>query len=81
MVKGRMTLTKISAFDETGRCGITFFNQGYLKDVLKLGATYRFYGKISVRLGLYEMASPAFEPYAPGRRWLSFSRFTACGRG
>lgn len=72
MVKGRMTLTKISAFDETGRCGITFFNQGYLKDVLKLGATYRFYGKISVRLGLYEMASPAFEPYAPGRPLAEF---------
>ncbi len=65
-LRGRMTLTKVTAFDDTRRCTITFFNQSYLKDVLRLGATFRFYGKIGVKDGHYTMTSPAFEPYIPG---------------
>ncbi|MCI8331664.1 MAG: ATP-dependent DNA helicase RecG [Clostridiales bacterium] len=65
-VKGRMTLTKVVAFDETRRCQITFFNQSYLKDVFRIGAAYRFYGKVTLKNGQCEMVSPAFEPYIPG---------------
>lgn len=65
-LKGRMTLTKVSAFDETRHCAITFFNQGYLKDVLRTGTAFRFYGKVSVKKGICTMASPAIEPYIPG---------------
>ena len=65
-VKGRMTLTKVVAFDETRRCAITFFNQSYLKDVFRIGAAYRFYGKVTLKNAHCEMTSPAFEPYIPG---------------
>ncbi|MBQ8696254.1 MAG: ATP-dependent DNA helicase RecG [Clostridia bacterium] len=65
-VRGRMELTKVTAFDETRRCSITFFNQGYLKEVLRLGATFRFYGKVSVKGGVCSMSAPTVEPYYPG---------------
>ncbi len=67
MVKGRMTLTKFVAFDDTGKCTVTYFNQSYLADVFKLGATFRFYGKIKVRGNRYEMSSPAYEAYFEGK--------------
>ncbi len=71
-VKGRMELTKVVAFDDTGRCNITFFNQGYLKEVLRLGATFRFYGKVSVKGGVCSMSSPTVEPYYPGAKLPEF---------
>ena len=44
-VKGRMTLCKFRAFDDSGTCEITFFNQDYLKNTFTIGATFRFFGK------------------------------------
>ena len=72
-VKGHMELTKVVAFDETRRCSITFFNQGYLKDVLRLGSAFRFYGKVSVKGGVCSMSAPAVEPYYPGAKLPEFN--------
>lgn len=66
-VKGRMTLTKFVAFDDTGRCTVTYFNQGYLKDVFRLGSTFRFYGKIRKKGARYEMSAPAHEAWFENR--------------
>ena len=52
-VKGRMTLTKLRAYDDSAVCEITFFNQEYLKNVFNPGATFRFYGKIEKKNGQY----------------------------
>lgn len=71
-VRGRMELTKVIAFDDTRRCTITFFNQGYLKDVLRTGSTFRFYGKVSVKGGVCSMSAPAVEPYYPGAKLPEF---------
>ena len=67
-VKGRMTLCKFRAFDDSGACEITFFNQEYLRSTFTVGATFRFYGKVE-RAGKarFTMTSPAFEPYVEGR--------------
>ena len=67
-VKGRMTLCKFRAFDESGACEITFFNQEYLRNTFTIGSVFRFYGKVE-RAGKdrYAMTSPAFEPYVEGR--------------
>lgn len=66
-LKGRMVLLKFRAFDETGTCEITYFNQPYLRDVFTLGSEFRFYGKVErkpLRSGtLYLMSSPAHEPW------------------
>ena len=65
-VKGRMTLTKLRAYDDSAVCEITFFNQEYLKNVFTPGSTFRFYGKIEKKSGKYAMTSPAYEPWIEG---------------
>lgn len=47
--------------DGENACTITWYNQGYLKNIIKIGHTYNFYGKIETKLGRYEMKSPIFD--------------------
>ena len=65
-VKGRMSLLKFRAYDESGVCEITFFNQNYLKSVFSLGSEFRFYGKVEKKGNRYYMSSPAYEPILDG---------------
>ncbi len=68
-VKGRMTLCKFRAFDDSGVCEITFFNQEYLKNTFTIGSTFRFFGKVACAgKGKYSMTSPAYEPFVEGRQ-------------
>ncbi len=60
-IKGRMTLLQFRAFDESGTCTITFFNQNFLKDTFPIGATFRFYGKVERSKKGLTMSSPAYE--------------------
>lgn len=67
-IKGRMTLCKFRAFDDSGTCEITFFNQDYLRNTFTVGTTFRFYGKVEAKgKDKYAMTSPAYEPYVEGR--------------
>ena len=67
-VKGRMTLCKFRAFDDSGSCEITFFNQEYLRSTFAVGATFRFYGKVEAAgKDRFTMTAPSFEPYVEGR--------------
>ncbi len=67
-VKGRMTLCKFRAFDDSGVCEITFFNQDYLRNTFTIGSTFRFFGKVECAgKDRYKMVSPSFEPYVEGR--------------
>ncbi len=62
-IRGRMSLLKFKAYDESGSCEITFFNQEYLKHRFLLGSTFRFWGKVQ-RVGKgYKMLSPESEPF------------------
>ncbi len=40
-----MTIIKATVEDNTGRCTITWFNQTYIKQHIKRGETYKFFGK------------------------------------
>lgn len=61
MIRRGMTLLKFTAFDDSGTCEITFYNQNYLSDKFPLGSTFRFYGQVE-RVGKrYKMNSPAYE--------------------
>jgi len=62
-IRGRMTMLKFRAYDDSGVCEITFFNQEYLKNVFTPGATFRFYGRVEKKGNRYFMTSPAYEPY------------------
>ena len=67
-VRGRMTLCKFRAFDDSGTCEITFFNQEYLRNTFTVGTTFRFYGKVECTgKDRFTMTSPSYEPYVEGR--------------
>ena len=61
-VRGRMSLLKFRAFDESGVCEITYFNQEYLKNRFVLGSTFRFWGKVQKKGKNYTLTSPESEP-------------------
>ncbi len=63
-IKKFMSLLKFKAFDDSGSCEITFFNQDYLKNSFPVGASFRFYGKVTRTKSAYAMSSPSFEPYS-----------------
>lgn len=68
MIRRGMVLTKFKAYDESGVCEITYFNQGYLKDVFKKGATFRFWCRPTYEYGHLNLNSPAYEMCIPGRQ-------------
>ena len=62
-IRRGMSLLKFRAFDDSGSCEITYFNQNYLKDRFPIGSTFRFYGKVERKKNKFVMISPAAEPY------------------
>ncbi len=78
-IRRGMSLLKFRAFDESGICDITYFNQNYLKDKFPIGSTFRFYGKVEKKKTKYEMTSPSAEPWiesAPPPPFVSVYRLT-----
>ncbi len=61
-LKSRMTLLKFRAFDDSGTCEITYFNQEFLKSAFPIGSLFRFYGHVGRTKNGYTMASPSHEP-------------------
>ncbi|MBR6653437.1 MAG: ATP-dependent DNA helicase RecG [Oscillospiraceae bacterium] len=61
LVRRGMELLKFDITDGTARCGVTFFNQSYLKSQIRKGETYRFYGKFSRSGNFITLNSPIFE--------------------
>ncbi len=61
-VKRGFSILKFRAFDATGTCEITYFNQDFLKNSFLVGEEYRFYGKLEQKGGRFGMSSPAHEP-------------------
>ncbi len=62
IIKGRMSLLKFRAFDESASVEITYFNQNYLKEIFSVGAEFRFYGKLERKGNKLYMSSPVYEP-------------------
>ena len=60
-VSKKLTIYKALVQDETGTCQVVWYNQSYLKDKIKKGKSYKFYGKVSIKYGSIEMASPVAE--------------------
>ncbi len=81
VLRGRMTLTKFSAFDESGKCTVVFFNQSYIKEVFTLGATYRFWGKLTKNKNRWELTSPQFEPVTGNTPLPDYTAVYPLGRG
>ncbi len=67
LIRRGMSLLKFRAYDDSGTAEITYFNQDYLKGTFRLGATYRFYGKVERfaggRVKQFTLSSPVAEPW------------------
>ena len=57
----RLKMYKVIIRDGQTPCTIIWYNQSYLKNVIKIGHKYNFYGKVDIKLGRYEMKSPIFD--------------------
>ena len=62
-IRRGMSLLKFRAFDDSGVCDITYFNQNYLKEKFPIGSTFRFYGKVERKKSRFEMTSPAADAW------------------
>lgn len=60
-IRRNMTLYKLIVRDETGACTITWFNQAYIKNRIKCGEVYNFFGKVSKKGSRFEMNAPTFD--------------------
>lgn len=65
-VRQNLTLISVMAEDETGTLKLTFFNQKYLINSLKTGQTVTVFGKVSRRIGYFEMTNPSIQKDAKG---------------
>ncbi len=66
-IRRGMSILKFRAYDDSGMCEISYFNQDYLKATFALGSTFRFFGKVEFDRSKAVLSSPAFEPYIEGR--------------
>ena len=60
-IRKNLVMYKLTVRDDTGMCQITWFNQSYLKNIFRLGKKYKFFGKVSKKPRITEMASPVFD--------------------
>jgi ATP-dependent DNA helicase RecG len=66
-IRRGLDLVKFRAVDDSGSVDITYFNQSYVKDQIKKGESYAFYGKIAFSGSRRTMANPVHEREgAPG---------------
>jgi ATP-dependent DNA helicase RecG len=66
LIRRGMTLYKLRVADDTGVCAVTFFNNRFVKDRLRQGEEYLFYGRMGGTFLKREMLSPNFEPAGDG---------------
>lgn len=60
-IRKGLDVVKVKVVDETAAMTVTFFNQSYVKDALRVGESYVFYGKTEGSLRARQMTNPAFE--------------------
>ncbi len=71
-LRGGRIMTRFTAFDDSGKCIITFFNQPYIKDLFFLGSAFRFWGRVEKVGRNYQMTSPEYEPWSTDFRLPEF---------
>lgn len=72
----RLIITNVKIKDETGKVNVVWFNQPYMKDVLKSGCKYIFTGKYKKDFNKSEVVSPEYEKVTDENNCLSGGRIT-----
>ena len=70
-IRKGLDVTKVKVVDEVCAMTVTFFNQTYVKDSLRPGETYIFYGRVEGFGRTRQMTNPVFERE-------DSARFTGC---
>ncbi len=60
-IRKGLDLVKVRVVDEGGALDLTFFNQSFVKDQIKPGESYVFYGKVDGTARRLQMTNPVFE--------------------
>ncbi len=60
-IRKGLTIYKVIVSDNSNNCEITWYNQEYIKEKIRQGNTYKFYGKVSNKYGKLEMNTPIVE--------------------
>jgi ATP-dependent DNA helicase RecG len=60
-VRKGMELVKFRIADDSGSAQVTYFNQSYIKNIIRRGETYTFYGRFEKNIGRLEVLNPVFE--------------------
>lgn len=60
-IRKGLDLVKLRVVDESGALDITFFNQSFVRDILRQGESFVFYGKVTGSVNKPEMINPVFE--------------------
>ena len=66
-IRKGLELVKVRAVDGGGQLELTFFNQAYVKDALRPGISYVFYGVAEGTGSRRRMTNPVFEPEGAAR--------------
>ncbi len=66
--RNRLTISKFRAYDDSGSVEIVFYNAPYIRDVFKIGRSYRFYGKPAFTKNRYlNLTNPKYEEIIDGK--------------
>ena len=60
-IRRGLDLVKFKAVDDSGIVDITYFNQSYVKDNIRRGESYVFFGKMEVKGAHRSMVNPVYE--------------------
>ena len=66
-IRKGLELVKFRAVDETGVLELTFFNQSWLRNAVRVGERYVFFGRAEGSGTRRSMTNPVFEPEEAGR--------------
>ncbi len=62
LIRRGLTVTKLRAFDQTGVMELVYFNQPYVKNQLRQGEEYVFFGRVGGGLLRKQLTNPEFDP-------------------
>ena len=62
-LRGGRVMTRFTAFDDSGKCIVTFFNQPFVKDIFYIGNAFRFWGKVEKKGKHFTLSCPEYELY------------------
>ncbi len=58
---GKLVVTRLKVFDETGEISVVWYNQPYMKNALQMGEAYLFTGVLQKKYRTKEVISPEYE--------------------